>query len=982
MRSKLAITKLQAILLIDIIVVASAGAGLYYLQSYAQTPTLPPGVSPSPSPSPIPLSPAQIQLMGLNVNPFSVVSGQPVQVTVNVTNIGGQSGEINLELNLDGEPNQAQSVTLGAGETNTVNFTVSATTEGTHLIKVGGIESTFSVVRMFDFSDLGINRTQANINEPIGISLKVTNKANIIESYSLTLFINKAPVQTKTGETDAGATVNVLFEVTEQTEGNYDFEIAGLNGTFTIIAAAPPPKPASFQVNSLKISSTSITVGGAVTVTTKVTNVGEVSGSYTVDLKLNDAIRDTKTLQIAGGETVTVLFTLTLNQAGTYTIQVGDYVETVAVQDPGRIDLSNLAINPSEVWPGKPITISIKAKNPGGTVGTLPVTLKVDDVVIETKNVQVSPGTFLSVEFTFVAPALPGGDSMSHTVNVNGFWGGFKVVKTGFHSFGIVISPSGDADIILTLPSGEQEPHKTPYAALLPVGTYAVSVPLTDPTGKVTFKMWEDGSNSLNRTISLTDELTVCAYYSGGSSCPSLYMWNGIAYIYVTDVSNHGWLGYIDKINSDGSITYYRNNPWDYIPLDATQLQPTDGKFNLTLLQRFNEIFYLDNAYMLVVDHPANVSVASTMEEQYIDPNYMGKIYTLGNLQAPISAVNQNGQNVLPKISSVDGLFTNGTHGIQSPTWDNITWNRISLNFGNLTGAQQIKLVVRSIVDWGSPDDYTTWLNKFFENPIPDGTQVTPPPYMEVKDANGRWMRVPQSRDFTLPPDGSPRTYVIDLTGLFPTNDYSLRISNFWNVTFDYIGVDITPQQNLTIQRINPTAYLYKSVAAGDSAATGNFTSYGNVTELVGKQDDKFVIGRQGEAVDLQFPATNLAAPAPGMVRDYFLYEATWFKDETGNWGFGFGFTVDPLPFMNMTGFPYPTGEAYPNDTDHQDYLKQWNNRVIESPVTPQVTTSHNGFSNLPVVALPVTLLTISMVYINFKFGAFDFLYSKRQKRI
>ena len=234
----------------------------------------------------------------------------------------------------------------------------------------------------------------------------------------------------------------------------------------------------------------------------------------------------------------------------------------------------------------------------------------------------------------------------------------------------------------------------------------------------------------------------------------------------------------------------------------------------------------------------------------------------------------------------------------------------------------------------GAPaDDYTTWLDKFFTQPVPNGTQITPPPYMEVKDANGNWVRIQESREFPLPPDGVARTYVVDLTGLFPTNDYSLRISNFWNVTFDYIGVDTTPQQNVTIQRIDPQAYLYQAFTPGSASATGNFTRYGNVTQLVLSEDDEFVIGKQGDAVSLQFPIANLTAPAEGMVRDYFLYEACWFKDETGNWGFGFGFTVDPLPFHDMSGFPYALDkESYPYDPEHLSYLQQYNTRIINSP--------------------------------------------------
>lgn len=322
------------------------------------------------------------------------------------------------------------------------------------------------------------------------------------------------------------------------------------------------------------------------------------------------------------------------------------------------------------------------------------------------------------------------------------------------------------------------------------------------------------------------------------------------------------------------------------------------------------------------------------MVEEYLNPEFMGNIYTVSKTpKTPISAINEKGENVLPQISKIDNIFTNGTHGIQSPSWDKINWNQITLDLGNVSDAEQIKLVIRSIVDWGSADDYNTWLGYFYDPTVPDGTQVTPPPYMEVKDENGNWIKVDWSRQFPLPSDSAPRTFVVDLTGLFPTNDYSLRISNFWNVTFDYIGIDTTAQQDIIIQTIEPQAELYNYFPAGSAAATGNFTRYGNITELLLNADDKFAIGRQGDAISLQFPTTNLTEPAEGMVRSYFLFESCWFKDENGNWGFGFDFTVDPLPFENMSGYPYPPTENYHTDEEHLNYLRDWNTRTIE-PVT------------------------------------------------
>ena len=66
----------------------------------------------------------------------------------------------------------------------------------------------------------------------------------------------------------------------------------------------------------------------------------------------------------------------------------------------------------------------------------------------------------------------------------------------------------------------------------------------------------------------------------------------------------------------------------------------------------------------------------------------------------------------------------------------------------------------------------------------------------------------------------------------------------------------------------------------------------------------------------------------------YLSPKADWFKDEYGNWGYGFDFTVDPLPFRNMSGFPYPSSESYPYDDAHLRYMQEYNTRDIKAPQT------------------------------------------------
>ncbi len=722
------------------------------------------------------------------------------------------------------------------------------------------------------------------------------------------------------------------------------------------------PRPAEFALSDLIINPTAAETGDPILISANVTNVGESDGNYSMELLVNNSTKANATISLTALESNVTTFTDIETVEGNYTVQIGDLTGAFSVKaappETSSIVLSKVIATPYEAWVDEPITISATATNPSSAADSMTVKLSINNVVVDTKRVELEAGQSTSIAFNYTEST-----EGIFNVKVGNQITGFVIVPTGYHSLLVVSAPKQGIDFKV-----DGKPFKTPHTELLTVGVpHIVEFPAADPTGKFGFLNWEasappqpeDGSTNPSRQITLTQRLTVKGAFSGGSSCPSLYVWNGKEWTYLSEVSNHGWLGYIDSKNSSNGevpFTFYANNPWDYIPLDQGQLALVDGSYVLKLNQKWNEIFYLDQAYMVVVDHPTEVDVHSTMVEQYLDPNYMGQIYTVSkDLLSPLSAVNEKGQNVLPQISKIDNVFTPGTNGINSPSWDNIQWNTITLNLGDLSKAEQIKLVVNAAVDWGSPTDYSTWLGKFFDPSVPDGVQVTPPPYMEVKAANGSWIRVPMDRQFPIPPEKVARTFVVDLTGLFPTNDYSLRISNFWNVTYDYIGVDTSKQTNITVRKIDPKASLYQAFSTS-SMSSGNFTRYGDVTKLVTAEDDEFVIGRQGDEVSLDFSTTNLPPLAQGLQRDYLFFVSCWFKDESGNWGFGYGFTVDPLPFRNMTSFPYPLAtESYPNDEAHSAYLREYNTRLVQPPSEESIFPLW-----IPIAVVAATLIAVS----------------------
>ncbi len=262
-----------------------------------------------------------------------------------------------------------------------------------------------------------------------------------------------------------------------------------------------------------------------------------------------------------------------------------------------------------------------------------------------------------------------------------------------------------------------------------------------------------------------------------------------------------------------------------------------------------------------------------------------------------------------------DGITTSGNE---------FQWDTLELDLGDLSGAEEIKLIVAGTIIYSKGEEQGEWAGQFWDKP---GEKPFPPPYMEIKDADGNWVPVADERQFPLL-DVTPDCFVVDLTGVFLTDDYSLRIHTFFNTQFDYIGVDTTAQQNVTIHEVTVSSATLSQAFTTNSNSSGNFTRYGDVTELLTDADDKYVIIRQGDEISVLF-AADLAPVSEGMERDYFLFASVWFKVD----GLPYlQFTVDPLPFHDMSCFPYPATESYPYDTEHLDYLSEYNTRVIESP--------------------------------------------------
>lgn len=876
--------------------------------------------------------PASFQVTDLILDQTWVQVGESVQILVNVTNVGDKTGNHSVTLTIDGEPIATKTVQLSGAESLTLDFTATVITEGNHTVQIGDLTGSLRATlesptkpAKIKVTDLGVSRTEAEVGETIIVSATATNIGDESGSFSLDLFVNDEKRETRDIQLGSGETKTVEFEVIEEAEGTYVVKVGDLTKSFEITSEAQPVKPAEFQVTELVINPSLVLADEIVGISVKVTNVGEASGSYTVNLKIDDGIRETRDVTLSGGATEVVVFEVTETSAGAHTVEIdglsGSFTVESSAPASEDIEIHSMKVAPYEVWDGDTVTISAKADNLANEQRTLQARVLLDGVVETTEMFQLdAAATDVPIEISITAEYTEDGEkSDGYSVKLvnlgnqnNTLSGYFLVVPTGFHT----LSVSGNAIGMEFTINGETYP--APYSALLPEGTYTITVP-DGVEGGGTFWNWTnwiDGSTSLTRTIQLNSRTSLIANYMNSKSCPSLYVWNGAEYVYSAEISDGtGYLGIFDYFREDGSLSFLYSVPWDYIKLNASTLQPNEGYYDMTITQNWDEIAYVDSATLVIVEHSPDVDVYSTKATYVYEPEGQGIIYTVSkNPDRPVSCVTGEGEDVLALVSERDGITTTGNE---------FHWDTLELDLGDLSDAEEIKLIVTGTIIYSTGEEQGEWAWQFSDQP---GEQPFPPPYMEVKDADGNWVPVADNRQFPLL-DVTPDCFVVNLTGVFLTDDYSLRIHTFFNTRFDYIGVDTTSQQDVTIREVTVSSATLTQAFTTNSTSTGNFTRYGNVTELMEYADDMHVITRQGDEITILFSADMDPVPE-NMERDYFLFASVWFKVD----GLPYvQFTVDPLPFHAMSCFPYPPTESYPYES-HSSYLSEYNTRTITIP--------------------------------------------------
>ncbi len=88
---------------------------------------------------------AKFEMTHLNVDPSSVEAGESVIISIDLSNTGSKSGAHTVVLEIDGDVEGEQTVTLNPDETRTVSFQVSAPQLGSFSVEVDGLSGSYTV---------------------------------------------------------------------------------------------------------------------------------------------------------------------------------------------------------------------------------------------------------------------------------------------------------------------------------------------------------------------------------------------------------------------------------------------------------------------------------------------------------------------------------------------------------------------------------------------------------------------------------------------------------------------------------------------------------------------------------------------------------------------------------------------------------------------------------------------------------------------
>ncbi|HET9191365.1 MAG TPA: FG-GAP-like repeat-containing protein [Vicinamibacterales bacterium] len=463
----------------------------------------------------------------------------------------------------------------------------------------------------------------------------------------------------------------------------------------------------------------------------------------------------------------------------------------------------------------------------------------------------------------------------------------------------------------------------------------------TQSTIDVARIVWPNGVPQAEFATSVDDVMVAEQRLKG--SCPWLFTWNGTRMVFVTDFLWRSPLGL--RINAQDTAGVTQTEDW--VKLRGDQLVPRDGIYDVRITAELWETHFFDHVSLLAVDRPAGTEVFVDERFSPVSPPALS-VQAVKDLHPVVRAWDHRGADVTSAVSVRDGnylsTFARGRYqGIADDHFVEIDPGAIGPD----------TLLVAN--GWIYPTDSSINVAIAQAGIAPRGLSL------EAQGRDGSWRVVNADIGF---PAGKNKTILIDLRNAGGARRLRLRtnLEIYWD-SLQLGSPSTSPVKTTRVQAAKadlryrgfsqtgppegghyvdgsprgdaPETPQYDRIVSTSPRwrdLTGYHTRFGDVLELIGHVDDRYVIMNAGDEMRLQF--TEIPAPPAGWTRDFVLIGDGWEKD--GDYNTGFSQTVLPLPSHDTPNYGAGTTSlVLEDDPVYQRHRDDWQ-RYHTRYVTPQ----------------------------------------------
>jgi len=360
-----------------------------------------------------------------------IVEGESLEVSATIENNGASEDSQEVALALDGSTVASTTVGLAAGESTTVSLSWDTTRgdAGEYTATVESEDSSDSAAVQVEEAALRvrIDSTTSPVTEGdrLAVSVTVENTGGDARGGEVTLAIDGETVDARGVELPGGGSTSLTLswgtetgdagEYTATVESEDDSDAAGVTvgaGDDETPDDGGEVTPVDGSAFGVEIESTNAPVdaGRTVEITARVTNTGSETATGRITLTGGGVERDSRELTIAGGESESVVLTWETggDDPGEYTATVSapedQDVAAVSVLEPGDGDGSFAvtidSVSAPENGSGN-FQATATVENQGESSDTQQVTLSVDGVQRDSREVTLSEGESRSVTFSW-----------------------------------------------------------------------------------------------------------------------------------------------------------------------------------------------------------------------------------------------------------------------------------------------------------------------------------------------------------------------------------------------------------------------------------------------------------------------------------------------------------------------------------------------------------------------------------------------------